>query len=170
MRRIAWTVLLSSLFVCIAAAPASAVPPQLTSVDQENRHVTATFSAPRADDVTVYLASSPDVATNGRFLQENIVSVGSLTDSEIQSGRWVDQSQTDPGRYYVMLSASRDYSTCERADYSPDPACADGLSNIATLDVPAPTTRYTVKSELLREISILYLTLKADPLGAKQRY
>src|SRR4051794_13831528 len=120
MRRFAVPVFLVSLVAAVTAAPAGAIPPLLASVDQQNRHVTGTFSAPRASDVTVYIASSPALATDGHFLQENIVDADFLTDSEIQSGRWLAESQIDPGSYYVMLSASRDFSTCELADYSPD--------------------------------------------------
>jgi hypothetical protein len=49
----------------------------------------ATFSAPRADFATIYIASRPDRATDGSFLTENIKELDILTDSEIQSGRWV---------------------------------------------------------------------------------
>lgn len=82
---------------------ALAVPPTLSEVAQQDRHPTATFSAPRADFVSIYLASKPDRATDGSFLQENIKELDALTNPEIQSGRWVDESQVDPGTYWVLL-------------------------------------------------------------------
>ncbi len=143
----------------------------LVSVGHQDRHVTATFSATGADDVTVYISTSPTVASDGKFLSENIMDVGFLTDSEIQSGFWLNESQTDPGSYWVMLSASRDFFACSLPDYSGfDLACADGLSSMLALTIPTPTTKYKVKSDLLRNINILYLTLVGDPLGTKVPY
>jgi hypothetical protein len=155
---------------CLAAPSAWAVPPALLSVDQQSLHVKATFSAPKADDVTITMASSPSLATNGRFLQENIVSSDLLTDSEIQSGQYLAASQIDPGSYYVMLSALYDYRQCTLPDYTTDPTCANGMSNMLPLTVPAPDVKYRVTTTLLRNINILYLTLTATPLGRKQPY
>ncbi len=64
------------------------------------------FSAPFAGSVRVYIASKSIRGTDGTFLQENVVATGSLTDSEIQSGKWLDSSQIAPGSYVVMLEAS----------------------------------------------------------------
>ena len=66
---------------------ALAMPPTLGAVTQQDRHPSASFSAPRADFATVYLATKPDRATDGSFLQENIKEADLLTDSELQSGR-----------------------------------------------------------------------------------
>jgi hypothetical protein len=41
-------------------------------VSQQNRHPSATFSAPGADDATIYFASKPDRARDGGFLRKNI--------------------------------------------------------------------------------------------------
>jgi hypothetical protein len=135
----------------VFAGAANAAPPSLTSVSHQNRHPTATFSAPRADWVTVYVASKPDRATDGRFLEENVETLDILTDAEIQAGRWLDSSRLDPGVYYVMLRADPE-SSC--VSYPPpnyervvDPSCADGFSNIVTLTIPKPRVRYRVRFE-----------------------
>lgn len=44
------------------------------------------FSAPGADSATIYLATEPDRATDGGFLQENIKDLDFLTTDEIQGG------------------------------------------------------------------------------------
>jgi hypothetical protein len=158
----------------VTATPALAVSPTITAVAQQHRHPSVTFAAPRADDVTVYIASKPDRATDGSFLRENVVEVGLLTDSEIQSGYWLDSSQIDPGSYFVMLKATRDFVSCDSYDLNfnqvIDPSCADGFSTVVPLRIPRPKTRYTVKTEVLKSIGIVYLTLTAKPLGAKMPY
>src|SRR6266508_2285727 len=124
---------------------AKAVPPTLSSISHQDRHPVATFSAPRADFATIYLASKPDRATDGSFLEENVKALDILTDSEIQSGQWSDESQIDPGSYWVMLRAFPDFDSCylfESARY--DPSCADGFSNVLTLVIPKPPVRYAV--------------------------
>ena len=87
--------LLSSV---VTVTPALAVPPVITAVGQQDRHPTVSLSAPRADSVTVSIASKPGRATDGSFLQENVVEYGFLTDSEIQSGLWLDSSRLTPAR------------------------------------------------------------------------
>ena len=152
-----------------------AVSPTIAAVGQQDRHPTVTLTAPRADSVTVYIASKPDRASDGSFLQENVVESGFLTDSEIQSGRWLDSSQIAPGSYFVMLRASLDFASCVSVDPNTgalidDPSCADGFSAVVPLTVPTPKTKYTVKTELLKNIGIVYLTLTAKPLGANVPY
>jgi len=159
----------------VATTSALAVPPAITAVGQEDRHPAVALVAPRADSVTVYIASAPDRATDGSFLRENVVATGFLTDTEIQSGQWLDNAQIDPGSYFVMLRASLDYASCVSYDPSTfdrveDPACADGFSAVVPLTVPTPKTRYTAKAQLLKGIHIVYLTLTGDPLGAKVPY
>ncbi|MGK2937070.1 MAG: hypothetical protein ACSLFR_04595 [Solirubrobacteraceae bacterium] len=159
----------------VSSTPALAAPPAISAVGQQDRHPTVSFAAPRADSVTVYIASKPDRATDGSFLQENVVEFGSLTDSEIQSGQWLDSSQINPGSYFVMLRASRDYRSCVSSDPNTfadinDPSCADGFSTVLPLTVPTPKTTYTVKTELLKNIRIAYLTLTGNPLGVKVPY
>ena len=83
---------LAVLSSVVTATPALALPPAITAIGQQDRHPTVALAAPRADSVTVYIASKPDRASDGSFLQENVVESGLLTDSEIQSGRWLDSS------------------------------------------------------------------------------
>jgi hypothetical protein len=166
---------LAVLSSVVTATPALAVSPVITAVGQQDRHPSVALAPPRADSVTVYIASKPDRASDGSFLQENVVESGFLTDSEIQSGRWLDSSQIDPGSYFVMLRASRDFASCESVDPNTgalvnDPSCADGFSTVVPLTVPTPKTKYTVKTLLLKNIRIAYLTLTAKPLGVKMPY
>ena len=146
----------------------------LAGVGQQDRHPTVTLAAPLAGSVIVYIASKPDRATDGSFLQENVVDIEYLTDSEIQSGLWLDSSQIDPGSYFVMLKATRDFTSCDSYDAHVnqviDPSCADGFSTVVPLTVPTPKTKYTVKTDLLKNIGIVYLTLTAKPLRVKMPY
>jgi hypothetical protein len=157
----------------VVAAPALAVAPAITGVGQQDRHVTLSFSAPRAG-VIVYIASKPARATDGAFLSENIVTTDYFTDSEIQSGRWLDSDQIDPGSYFVMLDADRDYATCDSydSDFNQviDPSCADGFSAVVPLVISTPKTTYTVKTQVLKNLDIAYLTLTGNPLGTKLPY
>lgn len=167
--------LLAASVPLFATTPARAAAPAITVAGEQDRHPTVSFTAPRADSVTVYIASKPDRASDGSFLEENVVETGSLTDSEIQSGHWLDSSQVDPGSYFVMLKASRDYASCVSYDEKTfadinDPACADGFSIVRPLTVAAPTIYYSVKAEPLKEIRILYITLKASPFGGALPY
>jgi len=132
-------------------ATANAAPPSLTGVGHQNRHPTATFSTPRTEDVTIYFATKPDRATDGRFLQENVEHTDFFTDPEMQAGQWLDSDRIDPGTYYVMLHATAE-SSC--ISYPPptyqrvvDPSCADGFSNIVTVTIPKPVVRYRVGFE-----------------------
>jgi hypothetical protein len=147
---------------------AAAAPPVLTAVGEQGRHPTATFSAPRADFATIYIATKPDRATDGRFLDENVVDLDILTQSEIQAGRWLYESRLDPGVYHVLLRASPNFEACWITDIGGfDPACADGFSEVRTLAIPRPRVVYRVavaqdrSSWYLR----LNLTLNATPIG-----
>ena len=150
---------------------AQAVPPSFGTVGHEARHPSATFSAPRASSVTVYIATKPDRATDGSFLDENIETLDFMADSEIQQGRWLSESQLDPGTYWLMLRASPDFDTCYIFDAGTyDPACAEGYSAVVQLLIPFPTVRYTVSTRRFSFAPRVYLTLKASPLGVKQAY
>ena len=50
-------VIATSLAALVAPSVAAAVPPAFLSVGHQSRHLTATFSAPRADSVTIYVAA-----------------------------------------------------------------------------------------------------------------
>jgi hypothetical protein len=171
-RTIARTLYLGGVAVALAlAGPASAGPPTLLTVGVKARHPTATFVAPRAASVAIYLASKPDRATDGSFLSENVKELGSLTDSEIQSGRWLDENRVDPGRYYVMLRAFADYDSCFIVELGKlDPACADGFSNLMTLVVPKPRVRYVARVSVYTYLRDASLRLTATPLGEKRPY
>jgi hypothetical protein len=147
------------------------MPPTLSSVSHQDRHPTATFSAPCADFATIYLATKPDRATDGSFLQENIKELDLLADSEIQSARWLDENQIDPGTYWVMLRASPDFDSCYIYGTGGfDPACADGFSNVLTLVVPKPAIRYGARVTAYRYLRQASLELTATPLGEKVPY
>jgi hypothetical protein len=171
-RAIRKTLYLGGLAVALAlAGPALAVPPTLLTVGAKIRHPTATFSAPRAGSATIYLASKPDRATDGSFLSENMKEIGILTDSEIQSGSWLDADQVDPGTYYTMLRASPDFESCYVIDTGKfDPACADGFSNILTLVVDKPTVRYAARVTVYKYLREASLRLTATPLGEMLPY
>src|SRR6201999_3322289 len=51
-----------------------------------------------------------------------------------------------------------------------DPSCADGFSMVVPLTVPRPKTKYTVKTDLLKNIGVAFLTLTGNPLGVKVPY
>jgi hypothetical protein len=162
---------LSGLLVLVVARGALALPPTLSAVGEQDRHPTAMFSAPRASDATIYLASKPDRATDGSFLTENVKEVGLLTDAEIQAGKWLDANQVDPGTYYVMLRAFPDFDACYIvASGTYDPSCADGFSNVLTLVVKKPVIRYSARVKTYRYLRQADLTLTAKPLGEKVPY
>lgn len=124
------------VFAVVVPAADAAVPPLLLSVDQKDRHPTATFSAPGADDVTIYLATRADRATDGRFFDENIEDLDILTADEIGSGYWLSESQLDPGTYYVNLRAT-DWDCLGEAD------CLEGYSEVLTLTIPKRPPKVT---------------------------
>ena len=146
------------------ASAAHAAAPALLSVGQQSRHPTATFSAQGADFATMYLASSPERGTDGRFLQENVKEIDSLTDDEIQRGVWLDSDQVDPGTYYVMLEAT---DFC----FPPNPACVEGFSSVLTLEVPKPRSSYRgTVGPVYRFLRVVYLDLTVRPLGERLPY
>ncbi len=132
------------------------------------------FSAPRASNVSVAFARSPDRATDGNFLSENVVHTDFLTDDEVQTGRWLDEDQLDPGKYFVMLSASAEDScwSYPPPDYVGilDPACADGFSDVAVLEITKPPQTFQGRVQVLRYSRVVYLTLTVQPLGEKLPY
>ena len=147
-----------------APASAAAAPPTIVSVGHQDRHPTATFGAlPGVDDATIYMATSPDRASDGSFLSENVADVDFLTDEEIQSAHWLYEGQLDPGSYYLMLRAS-DY------ECSQNPSCIDGLSNVMPLTIPKPPQKYAGKAQVYRFLGEVTLTLKITPLGDDQPY
>lgn len=156
----------------VLADGALASAPVLSSVTvSADRHPSADFSAPKADDVTIYFASKSDRASDGSFFQENIVDLDFMTSDEIQAGSWTYSDQLAPGTYYVMLHASPNFDLC----YVPstggyDPTCADGYSNVVKLEVPVPPIRFRARVSILRYARVADLSLKATPLGVRKAY
>jgi hypothetical protein len=144
-------------------APAPAKPPTLLTVSQQNRHPSATFSAPGADDATIYFASKPDRARDGGFLRKNIKTLDLLGSVEIRRGSWSFEDQLDPGTYYMMMQAI-DYDCIGR------PGCIGGYSNLLTLTVPKPPQTYRGSVEVLHYVHIVHLTLRVTPLGESLPY
>jgi hypothetical protein len=168
-RRLVVTVVVAG--VLFGAAAAGAAPPTLSTVGAQDRHPTATFAAPKADSVTIYVATKPDRASDGEFLSENVVEVATLTDAEIQAGVWTDVEQLDPGNYYVLLDADPSFDACYIADSDTfDPTCADGWSEVLPLTVPRPAIRYSGAAVVRRSVGQVTLTLTATPLGVQQAY
>jgi hypothetical protein len=148
----------------VLAGSARAVPPPLVSVGQQARHPTATLGPlPGVDFAFIYVATKPDRASDGSFLQENIVASDILTDDEVARGSWLYESQLDPGGYYVMARAF-DFE-CYL-----NPNCIEGFSNMLTLTIPKPAQRYRATVQLLPFIGVGYLTLTVTPLGEKLPY
>jgi hypothetical protein len=80
----------------VACVDAQAAVPALLNVGQQDRHSTWTFSAPGADDATVYVATKPDRGTDGRFLEEIVEGYVFLTDDEIAAGSWLGSEPARP--------------------------------------------------------------------------
>jgi len=154
--------LLSVLALAIPGA-AAANPPNLVALDQVSRHPIALFSIPGADAADIYIASKPDRASDGSFLQENIVDADILTDSEIQSGRWSSEDQLNPGTYYVVMFAS-DF------DCAGQPSCLDGYSNMLPIDIPKPAQTYRGAVTVYHYSHTADLTLRVKPLGESLPY
>lgn len=157
-------VVIAAAAVLAVASNANAAAPVLHNVAQQNRHATARFSAPGADFATIYLASKPDKASDGSFLEENVETLDALTIDEIQHGAWLDSQQIDPGLYYVMLRATD-------VDCVDNVACTRGFSNMMTLQVPKPRSIYRGKvAAIFRYSGILHLQLTVNPLGERLPY
>lgn len=152
------------------AGAAGAVPPTLSSVGSQDRHPTVTFSAPKSDQVVVEIASKPDRASDGEFLSENQVVFDVMTDSEIQTGKWLYDSQLDPGTYYVILRAAPNFNQCYIGGGSYDPSCANGYSDMLTLTIPRPPVKYRVEVARESYSNSVALRLVATPLGEKVPY
>lgn len=158
----------------VVANSAIAAPPRITSVASEDRHPVVRFSAPRADYVTVDVAKSPARATDGSFLSENIADSDFLTDSEARAGVWKDDSQLDPGTYYVLLKASAESSCVSfpppNYDEVVNPACANGWSEMATLVVPRPSQRWRATGQRYTYLKQIEFTTTLTPAGDNVPY
>ncbi len=138
---------LIALLVFFALAGEANAAPMLTEVGHQDRHPTATFSGAE----TVYMATKPDRASDGSFLQENITDLDMFTDDEIASGRWLYEGQLDPGSYWLMAT---DYMT---------------YSEPMMLEIPMPKQRFRGQVSGFVGISS-YLKLTVTPLGESLPY
>lgn len=157
--------LLAGIVALVAVGAAQgATAPTLASVGQQDRHPTATFGPlPGVDGAFMYIATKPDRASDGSFLEENVKAFDSLTDDEIARGSWLYESQLDPGLYYVM-ARTFDF------DCYQNPNCIEGFSNMLALTITQPDQRYGAKVQLVRYIGVAYLTFTVTPLGEKLPY
>jgi hypothetical protein len=152
------------LVLAIVDSASAQQAPVLHSVGHDDRHPTAQFGPlPGVDDATISIATKPDRATDGRFLTENLTTVDSLTDQEIQFGSWLHEDRLDPGTYYVMMRTA-DFQCSE------NPNCIQGYSNMLSLAVPKPTQRFSGRVRVFRFLGLATLTLRINPLGEDQPY
>jgi hypothetical protein len=169
--RAAVALAVGAIAALVLVATAVSVPPTLTSVGVQDRHPLAMFSAPKSDFASFYVATRPDRATDGSFLNENVEVSDILTASEIQAGRWAYESQIPPGTYYVLLLALPDYDAClisDQGDY--DPSCADGYSAVMPLMVPRPAARYAASARVMRSQKRVELRFRVTPVGDRLPY
>jgi hypothetical protein len=156
----AWTLVLAMLAAVGMTGRAQAATPTLVSVGHERMHPTASLSAPGATDVTVYISSRPDRATDGHFLSENSADIDFLTADEVATGRWMDADQLKPGTYWVMLSAST-FPCPEGTD------CVEGFSNVLELRIAKPKQRFKAR---IKRGYIGTFELKITPAGETVPY
>ena len=149
----------------VTAVASLAGVPTLTSVSAPDGYAAATFNAPRASYLTFFVATKPDRASDGQFLEGNVVVTEILVDEEARSGRWRSETELAPGRYWVMLQARPD-DDCYVDDRF-DPACADGYSEPAPIVVSAPAPTY---STAVRPGTVAVLTLRRSTAGATLAY
>jgi hypothetical protein len=162
-RLLVLAVLLAVGFSFALAPVAEAATPTLLSVDEQDRHPTATFAPlPGVTDLVVFVSSTPRRAPDGSFLQGRFLMSDSLFAREITARAWLSENELDPGTYYVMARA---YSRgCG------DPACIEGFSNVLRLIIPKPVQSYRASVRVLRGAGVVQLRLTVSPLGQKLPY
>ncbi len=140
----------------------------LKNVSQKDLRLSVTFSAPGAGGVTIFVAKGPQ-QNDGSFLTANLADVGVLTADQIAAGVWTEQSPLAPGRYWVMVGANPDYTTCQLDDGTISPTCSSGDSNVDSVTVAPPVTRYLGSVVSKRAGSgAISLRLTATPLGVPE--
>jgi hypothetical protein len=113
----------------VFASPATAAPPVLISVGHVDRHPSATWTLPpNVQSKVAEVATSPATSTDGYFFFENVKAFDVLTDSQTT---WVDNSQLDPGVYYIHIAGLDE--PCFFAGLCP----VREFSQILTLIIPA---------------------------------
>ncbi|MDX6512133.1 MAG: hypothetical protein QOE36_1637 [Gaiellaceae bacterium] len=152
----------------VLAASASAVPPVLLNLSQKNGHLSATFSAPRAMLLGVWVARDPARNPDGSFPQANMALFTAVDD--VTSGHWTSDQPLSPGTYWVVFEATPD-NDCYDDSLNVDPSCSAGFSNELQIVIPKPKPKFTVESELgLAGPHSLTLTLTASPVYDDMTY
>jgi hypothetical protein len=171
MRQFARWAAAFALLAALGLTPsANAASPAITTIGGENMHASATFTAPRSDYAAFYFATLPDRTADGAFPEENVAQVEAATRDEILSGNWSGERRIDPGVYYVLLRATRDFAGCYLESGGYDDACAHGWSNMTTLTVPEPSISFSWSVTTIPRIQRMYLRLRATPLGEERPY
>jgi hypothetical protein len=98
--KLACGLVLCAAVAAVSAAIASAAAPVLKSVDQSNRHVTATWS-PELDAPTIEVATSPDTEGGMYFVEKNTVISQPLDDGQTS---FTSSQALSPGTYYVHVA------------------------------------------------------------------
>lgn len=160
------------LAACFFAGSALAVPPTLSTVGATGMRPSVTFSAPKAANVTVYVATKPDRDAHGAFVIANVLTVAVILDpTAIQSGTWSGDTPLAPGQYYVMVKAIPDFDACfNSGSGSIDDSCANGFSDVAPLTIRPPAIHYTATATPKRSAHKVALRLTANPLGTTIAY
>jgi hypothetical protein len=95
-------VIVAAFAALLAASPALAAPPILTSVSHVNRHPAANLTLPPGVKAKVAeVATSPATSTDGFFFFENVKAYDVLEDGQTN---WVYNLQLEPGVYYVHIA------------------------------------------------------------------
>lgn len=164
MRRTLHALTTLVVLACAASAPAAVVAPVVLSTGSDNRHPVVTFSATKAAEVTLEVASAPGRATNGAFFAENYVTSEFFTPGEIVNGRWMSPTRYEPGVYWVMLRASSTSYDCEPTIE----VCGRGRSDVVSLVVPEPPIVF--RPALTRSAGTIIASLTATALGEPRSY
>ncbi len=157
------------LAALVLVTPAAAVAPLLGAVTPTDGYAGATFTAPRSTYITFYVASKPDRATDGQFLEGNVVLNEILTNDEAASGVWRSETKLPDGSYWVMMEAQPDQDCFIEDHY--DEACANGYSNVVAFKVaPPPSPRYTGTVKPSKAGGPALATLRATGLTVRTPY
>lgn len=148
----------------VLAASASAVPPKLLSVGQQNRYPTATYSSPRSWLGDMWFSSSPARNPDGSFVAQGFLMDMGIYDENLTSGVWKGDKQLNPGTYWAILQVTP-ANDCYDDLLNLDPSCSAGYSNALQVVIPAPKPKYSVEPAFgLEGPHTLTLFLDASPV------
>ena len=138
-------------------------PPELASLDQRGRQLTARFgSLGGVDAATIHISTQPyQYVIPGGWRTSGTETRDALTADEIATGSWTYDRRLDPGIYYVRA---------ETRDYDCAPVCISGYSQTLTVTIPEPAQRFAGRVRLLRNRRVVSLTLQVKPLAKQLRY